>query len=180
MIELSNEWVMYKTKDGEYRGYFEEGNQPDGWVADNTYYVTCKQFLDHFYLVDASVNLAASITYDHFTDKADSIGMDVEFEDIKISKSDAVSWTIAALEDDKHRYVDSYGENYEDWQNFEGILGVLTQSSDFCVIVGDNENSEIVDAIYSALGLTNDNDIYEYELKELSLDGLEKLRDSLI
>ena len=177
MKVLDDNWLMYKTKDGKHRGYFEEGKQPSEWVTADTYYVTCKQFLDYFSLVDAGVNLAATMTYEHFSDKARSLGLVVEFEEIKISKSCAVGWAIAALEDDKSQYIDFYGDNYTDWQNFEGVVGVLTQSGDFYVIVGENENNEIVDAIYKALGLTNDIDIYDYELEELSLDALEELRE---
>lgn len=179
MITLNDSWLMYKTKDGKYCGYFEIDSQPDDWIDSNTYYVTCEQFLDYYYYMDASCSLAASITSEHFRDKAGNLGLAVEFEDITISKLEAINWVIAALSDDKNHYVDSYGENYEDWQNFEGVISVLTYSSDFCVIVEDNQNNEIVEVIYKSLGLTTDKDIYEYELDELSLDGLEKLRRDL-
>lgn len=179
MITLDDSWGLYRSPDGKYSGYFKKGSTPDGWVFHNTYYVSCDQFLQYYYMVDASAVIAASQTYEHFFGIAKSLNLDAEFEDITISAASAVRMVIAALEDDKNEYVDGF-DNYTDWQNFEIAIAVLSGSTDFDLIVENNRNNEIISLIYQSLGLNRHNDIYEYELEELSLDGILKLEDSLM
>lgn len=178
-ITLDDNWAMYKPKDGSYQGYFEIGSQPENWILSNVYYVTCKEFLEHLHYVDAGINLAFHITRQYFSTVAQQNGLEIEFEDIVISRLDAVELAITELTNDKERFIDSYGAEYDDWQHFDSLIGMLSNSSDFYIMVEGNTNDEIVNLIYEKLGLSSHKDIFNYELDELSLNELIKFKEEL-
>lgn len=161
MTELNEDWVLCYDDSGNPAYFPYDKIHPD-YTKDGYVLVTAQEFMDHYNLIDGTFDFSYDETYDHF--KRIHKGKDVEFEDIRISKSYLKDMVINALTCDYDR-CQVFRHSYEDWEFLVSLDSVVDQ-----YFVCDYT----VDNILGELGIP---DAYElqlnYETSDLQFDNQE-------
>jgi hypothetical protein len=157
-IELSNEWVLCRSKCGKYKGYFKTGEIPPDYMEDNKVWISAKEFINHFDLIDTCFDRSWEQTVEYFVKK--NSPSECEFENIVFSKDDLKGYVINALITDIDRLIVSFGFEYDDWYYVESVL----RRRDFFIV----EDDYCVDDALSDLGLPSSNELHNYETTDLS------------
>lgn len=133
-MEIPDNYVEYRSRDGKYLGYFEIDKAPENWYRDNQVFIGAKEFMDYFYVLDAVASDAITQTYEYFQRKYPH--KDRFYEDRDLSKYDLIKLIKSELQNDLDR-IDIFGilgDGYYDWQFIESLNAAwdeLTSTYDF-------------------------------------------------
>lgn len=118
---IPDNYVEYRSQDGKYLGYFEIDKAPENWYRDDQVFISSKEFMDYFYVLDTVASDAMSQTYEHFMAKYPT--KDRVYEDRNLSKSALIKLIKNELQNDLDR-VDIFGifgDGYNDWQFIDSL-----------------------------------------------------------
>ena len=131
---IPDNYVEYRSQDGKYVGCFEANKAPENWYRDNQVFISSKEFMDYFYVLDTVASDAINQTYEHFQRKYPN--KDRVYEDRNLSKSTLIKLIKNELQNDADK-IDIFGilgDGYYDWQFIESLCTAweeLTSIYDF-------------------------------------------------
>lgn len=137
-MEIPDNYIEYRSQDGKYIGYFEAGKAPEKWYRNNQVFISSKEFMDYFYILDTVASDAINQTYEYFMDKYPN--KDRIYEERNLSESALIQLIKNELQNDLDQ-VDIFGilgDGYYDWQFIDSLNAAwedLTSTYDFYEMV---------------------------------------------
>lgn len=131
---IPDNYIEYRSQDGKYVGYFEANKAPENWYRDNQVFISSKEFMDYFYVLDTVASEAINQTYEHFRQTYPN--KERVYEDRELPKSALIKLIKNELQNDADQ-IDIFGilgDGYYNWQFIESLgtaWDELTSTYDF-------------------------------------------------